>query len=93
MTFDAINAMLGNVSRLLTQAEHSADAAERTAALKQLKAIQAALEKDLQEAEQDKTANANRRVEAAALRAAHTTLVNELRVIELTEKLRDQQSS
>ncbi len=85
---ESISALFGDLARLLTQAEHAPQAAERADAMKQLKAIHAELDAKLKEAEAGLHGGSRSKVEVAALRAAATTLASELWLIAAAEKMR-----
>ena len=89
MRSENIFAVLGNISRLITQAEQAPKPQERAQAIKLLKPVRDSLKADLHEAEAAIRAGATgRKVEVAALRAAHTTLAGEISIIESAESVR-----
>ena len=88
MNREDISAVLAEISRLLTQAEHSQMPPERATAMGRLRGIRAVLEANLRDAEASIRAGVNRRVEGAALRPALAALASELAIREATEAAR-----
>jgi hypothetical protein len=88
MSHDSLAPLFGTVSRLLVQAEHGPELAERTEAVKQLKAIKADLKLGLREAEAGQQAGMKFAVEIAARRAMLAALAQELAKIEAAEFVR-----
>jgi len=89
VNFDIMSALLPDVSRLLMCAELSLDAIERETAIRRLKSIHETLTADLKATDSAVQAGAtSRRVEAAAIRAALTTLADELTTFDVAEARR-----
>jgi hypothetical protein len=88
MSVETSSVPLSDISRLLVQADHSPDSAERAAALQQLNDIRRTLEGNLRDVEAGLQAGINRTVEAVALRSALTVLSRELTLLEGAELLR-----
>src|SRR5262245_3129168 len=89
MTIETTSSVpLSDISRLLMQADHCPDPAERAAAFEQLRAIRRQLEADLRDAEAGLHAGINRTIEVVALRSALTVLAKELTILEGAELLR-----
>ena len=91
MNFENMSVVLSDVSRLLMLAELSLDAVERSTAIRRLKSIREALDANLKVTETTVSAGAtSRKVEAAAIRAALTTLAGELNAFDKAEAVRSQ---
>ena len=89
MNFENMSAVLGDVSQLLMRAELSLDPVERATAIRHLKSIRERLDARLRVTETAVRAGAtSRKVEAAAIRAALTTLAGELNTFDQAESQR-----
>ena len=93
MNFENMSAVLGEVSRLLMRAELSLDPIERATAIRRLKLIGEMLDAKLRVTETTVLAGAtSRKVEAAAIRAALTTLAGELNTFAQAESQRSRRA-
>jgi len=89
MPLRRMSEMLANVSQLFAQAQHPTDPTVRAGARARLTVIRDNLETEVKTIEAEDKSGPNRRVELAALRAALTTLTNELAAIEADEPFRE----